>query len=297
MCKKITNEIIDTRLIGRDVKRVGNYTRSKDNMEFLCLICNTKFLATSDSIVNNKCGHLDCKKGKIPTNNSIDSIISKCSVKRLDDIANAKSKCRFQCNKCGHIWTTCANNIINNNKLSCISCIGQREHTLEECQKKIDHKNIFIVTKDGGIDNKWVFQCNDCNRKWEATAHSIINRKYAGCICKMRKKETAISCILEECKLKFTRDKSIIVKEKRMFIDFFISPKLFIERHGEQHYFPVRFGGISMEKATSQFYKQIYRDNMLKKYCEDNKIKLVEIPFYINDDEILELIKEAVKNV
>lgn len=297
MCKKISNEIIDQRLLGRDVERVGNYTKSKDKMEFLCLLCNTKFLATADSIVNNMCGHIDCKKGKIPTNDNIDSIISKCGIKRLDDIVSAKSKCHFQCGKCGHIWTTCANNIINNGKLSCISCIGQREHTLEECHEKLNHKNISIVAKNGGIDNKWIFQCNDCNRKWEANAHSIINRKYSGCICKMRKKESSIACILEDYKLKFTRDKCIMVKEKRMFIDFFVAPKLFIERHGEQHYFPVRFGGISPSEAISKFYKQIIRDNMLKNYCDENQIKLIEIPFYINDAEAMVLIKEEVKNV
>lgn len=41
-------------------------------------------------------------------------------------------------------------------------------------------------------------------------------------------------------------------------------PDLFlvIECHGEQHYNPVRFGGISEEEATSNFLHQRHRDNM-----------------------------------
>jgi len=44
--------------------------------------------------------------------------------------------------------------------------------------------------------------------------------------------------------------------------------KIIIECHGQQHYFPVNFGGISDEEAISKFRKQQYQDRIKKKAAE-----------------------------
>ena len=49
---------------------------------------------------------------------------------------------------------------------------------------------------------------------------------------------------------------------------------------GIQHYEPVdRFGG------EEGFKIQVKNDNFKRKFCEENKIKLIEIPYYIEDLE------------
>lgn len=53
-----------------------------------------------------------------------------------------------------------------------------------------------------------------------------------------------------------------------------------IEFDGEQHYKPVRFRGISEEKAEELFKLVQLRDKIKTDYCKDNNIKLIRIPYW-----------------
>lgn len=72
-------------------------------------------------------------------------------------------------------------------------------------------------------------------------------------------------------------------------VDFYIpSKKLFIEYNGEQHYAPIEhFGG------GERFEKQKRRDEILRWYCKEHKVKLLEIPYY--EKSIERLLKRALK--
>jgi hypothetical protein len=67
--------------------------------------------------------------------------------------------------------------------------------------------------------------------------------------------------------------------------DFFIpSYNLCIEFDGEQHYRPIEyFGGVD------NFKRQIKRDHIKDKYCNDNKISLIRIS-YLNQNEISKIL-------
>lgn len=62
--------------------------------------------------------------------------------------------------------------------------------------------------------------------------------------------------------------------------------KCLIEYNGIQHYEPVEFFG-----GKENFEKVMYRDNIKQRYCYNNNIKLIEIPYYKNDKHILKIIK------
>jgi hypothetical protein len=53
--------------------------------------------------------------------------------------------------------------------------------------------------------------------------------------------------------------------------------KIFIEYNGQQHYEPVKFGGISMERATENFRKQQIHDQIKTDYCTENDYPLLWI--------------------
>ena len=61
-----------------------------------------------------------------------------------------------------------------------------------------------------------------------------------------------------------------------MRLDFYIEDiNLAIEYDGQQHYKPIeKFGG------QEEFEKTIYRDKLKDKYCNDNNIQLIRIPYY-----------------
>lgn len=60
---------------------------------------------------------------------------------------------------------------------------------------------------------------------------------------------------------------------------FLVDLKLAIEVHGEQHYMPVRFGGITDEEANLRFSEQKRRDDKKKQLCLANGWKIVEFAY------------------
>ena len=64
---------------------------------------------------------------------------------------------------------------------------------------------------------------------------------------------------------------------------FFIEKENFqpiiIEYNGEQHYQPVKFGGISQERAEENFEKQKEHDNIKREFCKENDYNLLEIHY------------------
>ena len=50
-----------------------------------------------------------------------------------------------------------------------------------------------------------------------------------------------------------------------------------VEYDGEQHFKPVRFGGISIERAAKRFKKQQRIDSLDFDFCEENNIILHRI--------------------
>ena len=68
--------------------------------------------------------------------------------------------------------------------------------------------------------------------------------------------------------------------KKLLPFDFYIPPKnIIIEFDGKQHFSPVRFGGMSKEKAKINFIKQKKRDKIKTKFCLTNSIHLLRISY------------------
>jgi len=78
---------------------------------------------------------------------------------------------------------------------------------------------------------------------------------------------------------------------------------MILEYNGDQHYRPVKFGGISIERANLNFAKQQVRDKSIEAFCDDNKIKLIwidgrkykdkKLERYIQD-ELIPILKDNV---
>lgn len=104
--------------------------------------------------------------------------------------------------------------------------------------------------------------------------------------------ERAISLFLERNKYIFTYQHRIYYKDqngtKRYFIvDFYLpNTNTIIEFNGRQHYIPIGFFG-----GEKSFRRQVKRDDLLREYCKNNRINLIEIPYteYSKINEILTL--------
>ena len=109
--------------------------------------------------------------------------------------------------------------------------------------------------------------------------------------CKSSKGESRIEKYLFDNNIKFVYQKKFIrcVHKKQLPFDFYLPDfNICIEFNGMQHYKPIKhFGG---DKA---FKKQKLRDSIKTKYCEDNGIKLIRIP-YTDLDKIEEILKTEI---
>lgn len=56
-----------------------------------------------------------------------------------------------------------------------------------------------------------------------------------------------------------------------------------IEADGEQHYFPVDFGGLGSEIANEQFHNNQKHDAIKTQYCKTNQLQLIRIPYWERD--------------
>jgi hypothetical protein len=282
---KLTNDEVDSRLIGRKIKRLGDIINNHTKILWSCLynICGHSWLATPKSILNRNSGCPKCAGCLRLTNEEVDKRLEGRNIKRLTDIIGAAKKMDFRCLICNYIWTTCPASILNSRKTGCPRCAGLEKLTNETIDNRlmINERNIKRI--DDVINNrtKINFICIDCKNIWKATPNDILCG--SGCnICNLpglNEKMLLKLLIKNNINLEYQKQfKYIINAKSKMRVDFYL-PKTntIIEYNGEQHYHPVQFGGITEEAANINFLKQQKRDNHLKELCDINDIKLIYI--------------------
>lgn len=122
--------------------------------------------------------------------------------------------------------------------------------------------------------------------------------KFARKRAKRSKGEILVANWLTDNNIKFTQEYIVkfpfLVKKKPfVFIDFYLPDhNTFIEYNGKQHYKYVQY----FHKTPYDFTRQLIRDNVVRSYCEQNNIKLIEIPYYLKESEVFELLKINITN-
>lgn len=182
-----------------------------------------------------------------------------------------------------------------------------RKLTQEEFEINVKnrHPNLKILGEYKGSHIKILTKCLTCGYEWmcqpsniyalvkgtgcpkhgefKQTPNSHLNGR--GCPkCKRSKGELLVENILKSKKLTFISQ----YKVNNFKIDFYIpNTNTFIEYNGAQHYIPVQYFG-----GEIKFKKQQERDSYIKKYCSENKINLIEIPYTKTEEEIRNMLYE-----
>lgn len=120
-----------------------------------------------------------------------------------------------------------------------------------------------------------------------------------GCrLCRESKGEKAIDSYLQNHNIRYIREYRFNdCKYKRTLpFDFYIEDiNIAIEFDGEQHYNSLSFGGKEKQEATDRFKEIQTRDAIKTKYCADNNIKLIRIPYW--DIDNIEVILDKELNI
>jgi hypothetical protein len=104
--------------------------------------------------------------------------------------------------------------------------------------------------------------------------------------CQESHGERCIRQWLEQKNMQYTCQKTFsdCRNQKPLPFDFYLPAyNACIEYDGEQHFRPVDFFG-----GAENFERRKHNDLIKTKYCEDNNIRLLRIPYYKNIEEELE---------
>ena len=120
--RKLTNEIMDSYIIGKNFVRVGDVSGKDIQIEWKCLKCLHNWEASPGSIKNSnsgcpKCAELYCD------NQMIDSRLKEMNraVVRVSDYVKSSMKMEWKCLICEQNWLACSNSVISA-KTGCPNC-------------------------------------------------------------------------------------------------------------------------------------------------------------------------------
>lgn len=160
LTKKVTNEIIDQRLIDRNASiiRIGDITNISvmEDIDWKCLICNKIWATSANSVLYCNSGCVKCSKREEITNIIFDERIKYKQLTRITEICNTYEYAKFNCNKCDYNWWALPGNILYHNT-GCPMCkqsIGER--TIYEILKfnNINFESQYKIYINGGIFNE-----------------------------------------------------------------------------------------------------------------------------------------------
>jgi hypothetical protein len=182
---------------------------------------------------------------------------------------NNGSPLEWECER-GHTWFASLNNVKRGS--GCRYCCGKEWHSLQEAKDTAADNGCECLSEEYyECDTGLAWKCLICNDTWTRSLYDAIthSRWCSKCAPKIRRKRQRILMGMVE--------RILGLKAKEDFrgfawlktgrsggmqeIDIWIPElKLAIEYDGEQHFRPVRFGGISVEMAESNYIEQKRRD-------------------------------------
>jgi len=193
-------------------------------------------------------------------------------------------------------------NLISNRSTNC-GCLRKAHLSNKKLLDLTGHKfgKLTAINRvDGNSKNnkvRWFCQC-DCEKQIIVLANSLLTGHTISCGCVSSTYPNKIQTILKEdfnldCKKEYyvnlRNDDRYDMKYFRFDI-YIPSLNAAIEYDGEHHYIPVKYCGD--EKKSEEKLKQTqYYDTIKNKYCLDNNISLLRIPYTDKDN-----LKEKIHN-
>ena len=195
----------------------------------------------------------------------------------------------------GHIHKTSYNNFDKGQR--CGKCYGKNFKYTYEQIKEIFVKEGYELLSEEYINckQKLKYKCPN-GHIHEITLDKFINKKDRCPYCNsVYKGEEVIRLFLEQKQIEYKAQ--YYFKDCRdeiaLRFDFYIpNYNLCIEYDGIGHFEPTNFNGIDDERAKKGFEKQKLHDQIKDKYCENNNINLLRIPYW-KKDNIEKILKQT----
>lgn len=284
-----------------NIEVLGKYVNFKTKVALRCKKDGYEWEATPNKSLNCNCGCPKCG-GSLPlTHNDFVNQMKEINsnIEFESTYVNDCTKIKCHCLICDNRWKNTLTHLKIGedcpicSKLRCSKNLARTMKDFKEQLKQINN-NIKILSKKY-INGKTKVKCEclTCGHKWEATPDNLLRGKDCPKCYKTSKGERKIINWLDNNKINYEiqytfnncRDKRVLP-----FDIYIVDYNFLIEYDGEQHFFPVQFAGMSLERNVIQYLNTLKRDSIKNKYCKDNNIFLLRIPYWHlnNIENILE---------
>ena len=281
-----------------------DYKNSKQLITIKCNKCGNIFKQTPNAHLRGQ-GCPKCAVTKISEQvlytqeewiNKANSVHNNKYDYSLVEYKGSNEKVCIICPKHGEFWQRASSHIFGS---GCPECAKLKQGPKRKSSKEFI-KNAIAIHGDK-YDYSKVNYINSqtpvviiCPKHGEFKQKPSIHLRGSGCPkCKSSKKELFIKELLENLNIEFSFQKRITYQNVNMRVDFYLkinNIEYIIEYNGEQHYKSVKFFG-----GDKQFNKQQLRDQLLREYCNIQKITLIEIKYTSSKEEITNFIKNLIK--
>lgn len=280
-------------------------------IDFVCPKHEYKGIQSSiwNHIKNTKCCCSSCNGNDRSTEDFQIMVHEKLpQIDVIGEYLGARNRVNVRCTVCGNEWSPIAYNLLSG--YGCQQCYdnrrGEVHHTdddtklekLQQMHPSIEFSSIPYYAKDY-VDCK----CKTCGCEWSATYANLTKRtRPTGCPrCQESYGEKVIQKLFKKWDIDFCNQYRFDDLRDKLPLPFdFYLPDFHIavEYDGEHHFHPVRFGGISKERAEKQYLETVYHDRLKNQYCLSHNILLIRIS-YINRDNIEQILHNELvdKNV
>lgn len=273
--------------INKNILPLEEYTNCNKKIKVRCLIDEYEWCTKPANLLSgfgcSKCGDVYRKNTQefIQEMKEINP-----NIEILGEYINNKTKIKCKCKICNYEWKSIPSNLLRNE--GCFKCGLQRlslskRITNENFVKKLNKINPNIIPlEEYELSNKKILcKCKICNNEWKVIPSSLLMG--FGCPnCNLSKLELRTKIELDLLNInyltqyKFDNCRNILP----LPFDFYLPDyNILIEVDGIQH-----FESVKHFNGENGFKKTKYRDNIKNKYCEENNIKLIRIPYWEIDN-------------
>ena len=274
-----------------------------DSRTKVCIICpeHGEFWQTPNSHLRGSgCPKCATKNRSLIKTNNTDNFINKAKSihkNRYDysktKYVNSKTKVCIICPEHGEFWQLPSSHLIGCGCSECGKSISHKSSRIsqDEIIKRFiavhDKKYNYSKMHYDGMANKVCIICPEHGEFWQ-TPHNHL--KGNGCPnCKNSHLEDFVENVLIEENIKFIKKYKTLWLNKQ-HLDFYLPDyNIAIECQGEQHFTKFRF-----EKSNEMLLKRKKRDEIKKKLCEENDVKLLYFSNTIKQTECLK--QKIIKN-
>lgn len=278
-----------------DIEVVGEYFGNHKHIRCRCKKCNHEWNAIPCNLLNKpsvgcpKCASIErgIKKTETYHKKFRDRLLKiNKDIEIVGALKKAKDHVDVKCKICGHEWSPTQDSLLQGKgcpkcgtKKAAKSRMMPAEEFVNRCNEISPY--IEVLGEYNGVKNYIDVACKKCGFRYSTIADNLLQG--SGCpVCNMSKGERKVASLLDKYRIDFDQQYTFLGCRNRRVLpfDFYLPDyNICIEYDGEQHFKPIdHFGG------QEYFDKRKENDLIKTRFCEENDIGLVRIPYYMSNE-------------